>query len=125
MTMPSNPVDEARQVLYNRESPHEYEKYRGHLADIAAFERAIREQERSRYEGLLADALDALRENITTWITLHPLLNEPYPDDPRWTPWTRFGKRAADRAVEAQTAIRAVLYAAPPTTPSAPAEKEG
>lgn len=38
--------------------------------------------------------VDTLRRSvIATLITLAG--NEPYPDDPRWTPWTRFGERAA------------------------------
>ncbi len=141
--MPSNPVEEAHEDYINRRVAFAEENWRTYLNEkpilisgaraheisysfgVLVGQDFVREQERSRYEGLLTLVLDALRENITTWITVHPLLNEPYPDAPRWTPWTQFGKRAADRAVEAQAAIRAVLYAAPPATPSAPAEKEG
>jgi hypothetical protein len=30
----------------------------------------------------------------------------PYPDDPRWSPWTRFGKPMADRCDRARRAFR-------------------
>lgn len=39
--------------------------------------------------------------------------DEPYEDDPRWSPWTRFGKRVADRCELARTILRS---AAPPRT---------
>jgi hypothetical protein len=35
--------------------------------------------------------------------------NEPYPDDPRWTPWTRFAKPVADRCSAARTMLRKKL----------------
>ena len=105
-------VDEARTFPYeaNPGSTHWdgcWKAPRHHNCAVAEVYRL--QEERSRYEGLLAAASEALRENITTWITLQPMLNEPYPDDPRWTPWTRFGKRAADIAVEAKAAIRVAL----------------
>ena len=54
--------------------------------------------------------------NITTWITLSPMLEEPYPDDPRWSSWTRFGKRAADAAANAQAEITRALATSPSST---------
>lgn len=60
-------------------------------------------------EGALREADKALRANVTTWITLEPKLTDPFPDDPRWSPWTRFGKRAAMKAQAARDAIRAAL----------------
>lgn len=32
--------------------------------------------------------------------------NTPYTDDPRWSPWTRFQKRVADRCGEARRILR-------------------
>ena len=40
----------------------------------------------------LAESEDALRRVATTCIALSDLLDKPYPDDPRWTPYTRFVK---------------------------------
>ena len=57
----------------------------------------------------LRQADEALRRNIVTWIALAPLLDEPYPDDPRWTPYTRFAKRAMRQAGDARKAIREAL----------------
>lgn len=37
--------------------------------------------------------------------------DEPYPDDPRWSPWTRFGKRTADKCDRAEKALREALDA--------------
>lgn len=74
-------------------------------------EAALRERDEERRP--LLDALEqaesALRENITTWITLEPALGSPYPDDQRWTPWTRFGERAFRAAGRAQDAVRRAL----------------
>ena len=55
-----------------------------------------------RTESIPADVLDqverALTDAVSTSITLGPKLSEPYPDDTRWTPNTRFlepmGRRA-------------------------------
>jgi len=33
----------------------------------------------------------------------------PYPDDPRWSPWTRFQKPVADRCYAAREALLKVL----------------
>lgn len=55
----------------------------------------------------LADAIDrALTKTITSAIAHYS--SEPYPDDPRWSPWTRFGKRLADRAGDARRELRAL-----------------
>lgn len=35
--------------------------------------------------------------------------NEPYPDDPRWSPWTRFGHRVVQRCDYSEKALRAAL----------------
>lgn len=34
---------------------------------------------------------------------------KPYPDDPRWSPWTRFQKPLADRCSAARDLVRAHL----------------
>lgn len=33
--------------------------------------------------------------------------NTPHPDDPRWTPWSRFGKPMAERCENARKLVRA------------------
>lgn len=51
------------------------------------------------------DSIDAaLRRAIASAIAHYG--NEPYRDDPRWTPWTRFGKRVADRCEQARAILR-------------------
>ncbi len=51
------------------------------------------------------DKIDrALSKAITTSIALAD--DTPYPDDPRWSPWTRFHKPVADRCREAREALR-------------------
>lgn len=34
---------------------------------------------------------------------------EPYPDDPRWSPWTRWQKPLADRCDQARKALRKAM----------------
>lgn len=41
-------------------------------------------------EAKLAAARTARRRVSSALIAVAPLLEQPYPDDPRWTPWTRF-----------------------------------
>lgn len=57
------------------------------------------------------DVLDqvdrALTRTVTTALTISPLLDDPYPDDPRWTPYTRWVKPNADRVMAARDALRA------------------
>lgn len=50
----------------------------------------------------------ALTEATTTALTLgaHPAMNEPYPDDPRWTPRTRWLDRMGSRAMDAKQSLR-------------------
>ena len=57
----------------------------------------------------LAESEDALRRVATTCIALSDLLDKPYPDDPRWTPYTRFVKPALQRVERARHCARAVL----------------
>lgn len=66
------------------------------------------ERERALEEAM-REAKKALRANVITWIVLEGALGTPYPDDPRWTPWTRFGERAFRRAGEALEVVRAAL----------------
>jgi hypothetical protein len=55
-----------------------------------------------------AQAIDrALTKTITSAIAFYS--DEPYPDDPRWTPWTRFGKPLAARAEMARKPVREAL----------------
>jgi hypothetical protein len=43
---------------------------------------------------MMPGELDLVRQKYSKlWaglVTVQPVLNQPYPDDPRWTPWTRF-----------------------------------
>ncbi|MFC8583321.1 hypothetical protein ACFUGD_01910 [Streptomyces sp. NPDC057217] len=48
------------------------------------------EAERDAARNTLADAQVAARRLSSALIAVAPLLDKPYPDDPRWTPWTRF-----------------------------------
>ncbi len=57
------------------------------------------------------DKIDrALSKAITTSVALAD--DTPYPDDPRWSPWTRFHKPVADRCREAREALRERVSAA-------------
>lgn len=60
---------------------------------------------------LLAEAADALRNVGKKALVVQPTLSKPYPDDPRWTPWTRFLGPAADRAYNLGCEIRRKLKA--------------
>jgi hypothetical protein len=40
------------------------------------------------------------REIAASLIAVKPHLDKPYPDDPRWTPWTRFIERTLERVDE-------------------------
>ena len=80
-----------------------------HHKAVDAFQAAIADEARRPLLDALEQAESALRENITTWITLEPALGTPYPDDQRWTPWTRFGERAFRAAGRAQDAVRRAL----------------
>lgn len=55
-----------------------------------------------------AKAIDrALTKTVTQAIAFYS--DKPYPDDPRWTPWTRFGKPLANRADEARKMLRRAM----------------
>ncbi len=69
------------------------------LASVPALVEALREcNEAGR--GLTADL-----------IAVKPHLDLRYPDDPRWTPWTRFVERGLGRLDEARKKARAALAA--------------
>ena len=61
-------------------------------------------------ESIPTDVLDkvecALMVATSTAITLGPSLSDPYPDDPRWTPNTRFLEPMGRRAMAAKDALR-------------------
>lgn len=61
----------------------------------------------------LKEADKALRENITAWITVAPILEanvfDPRDDGYVWNAWTRFGERAGKRASAARRTIRRAL----------------
>lgn len=55
---------------------------------------------------LLKRAADALWNSSKAALTVEPVLKVPYPDDPRWSPWTRWVERPAREAHDAAMAIR-------------------
>jgi hypothetical protein len=58
----------------------------------------------------LAKHIDrALTNSATTLIAV--LGDDPYPDDPRWTPWTRFGSPVCARISEVRKGLREALRA--------------
>lgn len=58
---------------------------------------------------LLRQAADALVEVGKKSIVVKPTLNKPYPDDPTWTPWTRFLEDPARKAYNLGHEIRRQL----------------
>lgn len=66
--------------------------------------------ENDAYVKLPVDVLDkidrALTEATTTSLMFGPALDEPYPDDPRWSPRTRFLDPMGRRALAARDALR-------------------
>jgi hypothetical protein len=42
---------------------------------------------------------------VTGLIAVSPHLSQPYPDDPRWTPWTRFLEKEIDDMDDAVGAL--------------------
>jgi hypothetical protein len=62
---------------------------------------------------LLRKAADALWNCAKSALTVKPSLDEPYPDYPEWTPYTRWVERPAREAHDLAMAIRRHLKAAP------------
>lgn len=60
----------------------------------------------------LAETADVLRAVGKAAIVVHPALNTPYPDEPRWTPWTRWLEKPARRAYNLGVLLRAQQRAA-------------
>jgi len=64
-------------------------------------------------EEALEEAHHAIKETAKVLIAVRPALEKPYPDDPRWSPWTRFLDRSERSPwtllVKADTAIRTAL----------------
>lgn len=60
----------------------------------------------------LAETSDVLRTVGKAAITVQPTLDTPYPDDPRWTPWTRWMEKPARRAYNLGVLLRAQQRAA-------------
>lgn len=51
----------------------------------------------------------ALTKSFTTALTVKPCLDEPYSDDPRWTPWSRWMERSARESHDAAMGLRKIL----------------
>ena len=87
----------------------------GYTAFLAGYEAAIAASPSEEKVKALIEAAGAadkaLSENTKAWLTVAPTLAHPYLDDPRWTPWTRFGERAARRAHDARSNLRRALAA--------------
>lgn len=67
---------------------------------------------------LLQQAADKLAEFGKIAITVKSHLDKPYPDDERWSPWTRWVERPAREAHNLAMVIRKHLKAAPDTAPT-------
>lgn len=61
--------------------------------------RAVRRAEKA--EATLKQARLAQRRVNSSLIAVESLLSKPYPDDPRWTPWTRFVQPALKKLHDA------------------------
>ena len=59
---------------------------------------------------LAADAKEAWNDLVSSLIAVSPYLRQPYPDDARWTPWTRFVEHEMDRMDETVRALVSVLW---------------
>jgi len=103
--MPSNPVYEAREALVRDVDYGTMEAIR---RSLAAFEEAIREQERSRYEGLLAA--------VNEWRAARAATERgsSLPNDQYWVLEDRY-----TRAMAALATIAAALTPSAPATPTA------
>ena len=55
---------------------------------------------------LLERAAVALIDCATAALTVKPDLDQPYRDDPRWSPWTRWVEPGAQRAHDLAITIR-------------------
>ena len=62
---------------------------------------------------LLEQAADALRNCAKSALTVKPSLDEPYPDHPDWTPYTRWVERPARSAHDLAMVIRKHLKETP------------
>lgn len=60
---------------------------------------------------LLEQAAAALKAVGKAALVVKPTLDKPYPDDPSWTPWTRFMEQPARTAYNLGAEIRRVLKA--------------
>jgi hypothetical protein len=70
--------------------------------------RRMSDQEREALEL----AKEALRQHMTYWLTVSPILEaHVYPDSPEWNAWTRWGARACKNAEGARRAVKAALAA--------------
>lgn len=63
----------------------------------------------------LAEASHALRAIGKAAIVVQPTLDKPYPDDPRWTPWTRWMRDPTRRAYNLGILLRRQLGLGPAT----------
>ena len=55
---------------------------------------------------LLEQAASALRNCAKSALTVKPSLDQPYPDAPEWTPYTRWVERPAQEAYDLAMVIR-------------------
>lgn len=62
---------------------------------------------------LLEQAAETLMNCAKAALTVKPNLDKPYPDDPRWSPWTRWVEPRARRAHDLAITIRQHSRAAP------------
>jgi hypothetical protein len=62
---------------------------------------------------LLRQAADALWDCAKSALTVKPPLDQPYPDYPEWTPYTRWVERPARQAHDLAMVIRRHLAESP------------
>ena len=62
-----------------------------------------------RYEALLVEAAATLKAVYIAGLTVQKSLDKPYPDDPRWTPWTRWMGQPCRDAHDLRAKIKKAL----------------
>lgn len=74
---------------------------------------ALLEGQRAARGEALRETHHAIQETAKALIVVEPKLKEPYPDDPRWSPWTRWFDRSESSPwrllVKADVKARAAL----------------
>ena len=75
------------------------------LCERLAAQAAERSQARAAIAGR-TEVQKVLHDLLVGLLAIKPLLDEPYPEHPEWTPWTRFIERPFDQAAHVADALR-------------------